>query len=467
LERWTSRFDLFDAAHPFYQAPSLDFQYAVPISKLAPELTSGNNPTLFDHSIDQAVLGIPPATAARWLVAHQGFAVGGLVSLEKGQDPKLYKSADAGPLAKGAFALLKGHNLFETLMLNLHRYSPADSEPFSFDAEKDVPAWERDDETRACDRRLDGLVDLLTWQSRRIRLRQETDDRGRILIRAAVIMKGNQFPDGFSRHGKETMLAFESNPKAKPRQDPWPALAFREDRALWRDSLSLFESARPNQAREPAWRRPKTLNWISDLASEAKLNKEAVVPLDLMGLCTDRAKVLFWRHERLPLMLQYLDNQPPLLDKLKEALKVSEDVARHLRMSSRILAKFLLAPNSDEAGVPQPNVDEINLLADNFAIERSYWPRLGTIFNEFLKRLARDVSTDGEGDPVYGLIELPKWCANIRGIARAAFRQASRATELNPRSPKAIAQAELYLWRRLAETTRTSENEGERDAGTD
>ena len=36
-----------------------------------------------------------------------GFAVGGLVSLEKGQDPKLFKSADAAPLAKGAFILLR------------------------------------------------------------------------------------------------------------------------------------------------------------------------------------------------------------------------------------------------------------------------------------------------------------------------------------------------------------------------
>ncbi len=145
--RWESHFDLFDPAHPFYQTASLDFRYEVPVSKLAHELASGNNATLFDHSIDQAVIGVTPAVAARLLVAHQAFAVGGLVSLEKGQNPKLYKSADAAPLAKGAFALLKGRNLFETLMLNLHRYSAADEQPFPFEADKDMPAWEREEET--------------------------------------------------------------------------------------------------------------------------------------------------------------------------------------------------------------------------------------------------------------------------------------------------------------------------------
>ncbi len=161
--------------------------------------------------------------------------------------------------------------------------------------------------------------------------------------------------------------------RAKPDQDPWPALALSEDRALWRDSLSLVETVRPNEVSERPAERPKTLTWISDLALESKLDRKATVPLDLIGLCTDRAKVLFWRHERLPLPLEYMDKKP-LLDKLREALKLCEDVAEALRMSARELARFLLAPRCDQRGAPKPNPDEINSLVNSIAINVAIGP---------------------------------------------------------------------------------------------
>jgi len=446
FERWKSRFDLFGSTHPFYQDASLDFQYAVPISKLAHELASGNNPTLFDHSIDQALVGVAPAMAARWLVAHQGFAVGGLVSLEKGQNPKLFKSADAAPLAKGAFALLKGRNLFETLMLNLHGYSASGGVPFDFEAQKDTPAWERNAQIQARDRLPHGYLDLLTWQSRRMRLHPEVDCSGHILIRGVVIMKGNQFPDGFSRYDRETMLAFQSNPKAKVGQDPWPALALREDRALWRDSLSLFETVRPNQTQERPGTRPKTLDWVNDLAREGKLDRKSAVPLDLIGLCTDRAKVLFWRHERLPLPLEYLDDKA-LLDKLKHALNLCEDAAGALRMSARELARFLLAPNCDQRDAPKPNPDEVKSLASSIAIERRYWPALEAPFSQLLVRLAGDRTIDADHEPIYGRNALPQWAETIRRAAARALDETLLDLNTSGRSFKAAARGrrEFYL----------------------
>jgi CRISPR system Cascade subunit CasA len=181
LTEWASRFDLFDDRRPFYQVASLDFQYAVPIARLAHELTRDTSNALFNHTASDAD-GMPPAKAARYLVAHQAFALGGLVSLERGQNPALYKSADAAPLTKGAVCLVKGRNLFETLMLNLHRYNREDASPFDFDGE-DLPTWERSDETRAGDRWPRGYLDLLTWQSRRIRLRAEETESGEIVVR--------------------------------------------------------------------------------------------------------------------------------------------------------------------------------------------------------------------------------------------------------------------------------------------
>lgn len=50
LARWRSRFDLFDEVRPFYQCASLSKADKKPIAQMAPELASGNNATLFDHS---------------------------------------------------------------------------------------------------------------------------------------------------------------------------------------------------------------------------------------------------------------------------------------------------------------------------------------------------------------------------------------------------------------------------------
>jgi CRISPR system Cascade subunit CasA len=305
-ENWHERFDLFDPKHPFYQVTRLDFQYEVPIAKLAHEFASGNNPTLFDHSTDDAPQAVTAAEAARWLVAHQAFAVGGLVSLERGRDPRLYKSADVAPLTRGAVVLVKGSNLFETLMLNLHRYDPKDEAPFK-STDKDCPAWERDEETQAQDREPEGYLDLLTWQSRRIRLHSEPAPDDSTLVRAAVIMKGFQFPPRFQLRGKETMIAFVKNQKATGEQDAWPPLRFQEGRALWRDSTALFQSANEERSR------PETFQWLDDLSVGGHLDRGLVLPVDVMGLRTDRAKVLFWRHERLPLPLEYLHNDTLIL----------------------------------------------------------------------------------------------------------------------------------------------------------
>jgi len=50
--KWYHRFDLFDADYPFYQCASLPLSYEVPIAKLFHELASGNNATLFDHTLE-------------------------------------------------------------------------------------------------------------------------------------------------------------------------------------------------------------------------------------------------------------------------------------------------------------------------------------------------------------------------------------------------------------------------------
>jgi CRISPR system Cascade subunit CasA len=59
LLAWRHRFDLFDEARPFYQTAKLRSQKRkAPASKLLPELASGNNATLFDHTCDAEVIAL-------------------------------------------------------------------------------------------------------------------------------------------------------------------------------------------------------------------------------------------------------------------------------------------------------------------------------------------------------------------------------------------------------------------------
>ncbi len=448
--RWHGRFDLFDKQHPFYQVASLEQEYAGPAAKLAQELASGNNATLFDHTTEASPITWTPSQAARYLVAHHAFAVGGLVSLRKGEDPNVFKSAYAAPLNKAAVAVVRGDNLFQTLMLNLLPYSREDELPYPMDP-NDLPAWERDDETRAESRRPNGYLDLLTWQSRRIRLYKDQKDGGGMVVRQVAIMKGFQLPRSGDRYQWETMVAFRAN-KQKGAEDPWLALEFREERAVWRDSMALFQSVAAQQYR------PRTLDWLGQVVDAGFIERSQKLPLDLYGLSADRAKVLFWRNERLPLRLAYLDDQD-LLDTLRRSLEHAEQVARALGTALNQLATRCLA--AQEGRTPDSNA--VRKLVASLGAERIYWSRLDLPFKQLLEALPRDVQEDEDGERVYGEREMPLWRSLLTRAAKGSFEQAARSLGTSARVIKATAIGERAL---NAELKRTSNGPAVNDQDT-
>src|SRR5437879_1512760 len=89
------RFDLFDDQHPFYQTASLPLgqidkktdrpKFVKPIWQLAHELAYSDSMNLFAHFTDNDWETRPVEEAARWLVAFQAFALGGLITTEEGK----------------------------------------------------------------------------------------------------------------------------------------------------------------------------------------------------------------------------------------------------------------------------------------------------------------------------------------------------------------------------------------------
>jgi CRISPR system Cascade subunit CasA len=167
---WHDRFDLFDRDRPFFQDPALRAREPSGINQLVRELARGNNATLFDHTSEDPPPLLSPAEVARALIAEQAFAVGG------GRSELGYTTS--APLVGSVAILVRGDNLFETLLLNLVRYDEDHPLP---GGEDDAPAWERG--TRPSERAPvpDGYLDYLTWQSRSVRLHPERDGRVRFM----------------------------------------------------------------------------------------------------------------------------------------------------------------------------------------------------------------------------------------------------------------------------------------------
>lgn len=431
--RWRDRFDLFHPSHPFYQVAALEPGYAAPVSRLVHEMTSGNNPTLFDHTTDSLVPALSAGEAAAYLVASQAFALGGRITFAKGE--KEHGSADAAPLSRGAVCLVKGENLFQTLLLNLVRYNRADEVPWRFSA-GDRPAWEADDPIAPRDREVLGPIDLLTWQSRRVRLLPEEGPDGEPEVRAAVVMKGEQFPDRARLPLQETMLAFKKSLRASGDDQPWIVVGFAEERALWRDSLALVQAVGGQRAR------PKTLSWLDELVSDGVLPPDSTLPLDFYGLSGDQAKVLLWRHERLALPVAYL-RDAALVEQLGIALAWAEGAATLLTggpptpnpsgdpipRPASLLGALLTRPNSGRAARD---------VLDQLALTRAYWPALDLPFRALL--------TDLPGDA------LPAQAAWGRLVYRAALRAFDAATGAlapSPRVLRAVVIARSALRRQL------------------
>lgn len=435
---WAERLDLFGERRPFYQCAGLDYSYERPISILLPQLASGNNATLFDHCLDDVPVLLSPKEAAKYVVAHQAFTVGGLLSFEKGQDPKIYRSADAAPLTKGAVQIVKGGNLFETLLLNMVPYDPDRGKPFPADG-PDMPAWETDNASFVGDRLPRGYLDLLTWQSRRIKLHPEEDEQGNLAVSKVVIMKGSQFPDGFLLRDYETMLSYRKNEKAKPKEDPYILLGFREDKALWRDSQAVLGVAsNPDQC-------SKVAGHLAELQLWGGLDRSLTLNVGLGGMSNDKSKVLLWRHERLPLPLAYLEYKD-LGDGLADALKKADGAGRALNDSIRYLAKLLLAPDADQPGARQPDREAVAQLADSLSPSRSFWGHLEVPFKRLIVDLAEDLNDDGE----YGSRVMPEWTETVCRLAMRSFHSVVNSLDGSPRSLKASARAERYMNSRLA-----------------
>ena len=272
LDEHADRFDLLHPVAPFAQVAGLHTSKneTKPVSLLLPDAATGNNVPLFSTrtEADPPALGLAEATLA--LLVAQCFDTAAIKSGAVG-DARVSAGKTTGnptgPAGQLGLLVPTGADLFQTLMLNL----PYAEQPHQT-VRAGTPQWRRPvAESSWQERSPDGLADLLTWQSRRIRLVPTMPEHSEqeVVVRQVVLAAGDRLrrtPD----YEPHTGWKQNSKPKAdEPAQRP---RRHASGRAPWRGMEALL-------ATRHATSNGETSSLL--IAQLADLRADRLVPADL------------------------------------------------------------------------------------------------------------------------------------------------------------------------------------------
>lgn len=260
------RFDLLHPVRPFYQVADLRTTKGE-FTELARLIGDAGSDYLSTRA-HESIASISLAEAARWTVHCQAFDVSGIKSGAIG-DGRV-KGGKGYPIGVGAAGqigglLLEGESLLETLLLNL---VPQDS------GVEDFAAWELEWGASTqfdASYRPTGRAEVLTWQSRRIRLEIQNDRAIGVLI-----ANGDRFSP-VNLDTVETMTAWrESKPQA---QKLGITTAFMPrlhvpGRSVWRGLEALIASSRE----------PGVVSWVESRVGERILPEDFVPRVHTFGI---------------------------------------------------------------------------------------------------------------------------------------------------------------------------------------
>lgn len=417
LERWNERFDLFHPQFPFYQTAGMSMEKSSPLFRLALE---ENNAGMFANQDNPDWIHPPPALAAQLLVTIQNFSVGlGLTSNAKvGNEVLETPRFTNGALMGGLTVWPSGNTLFETLMLNLvpHELNPDDRPCW----ECDVPHELRDKETKAGreTQPIKGICDLLTVQSRLIRL-LPAELNGQIIVPDAYFTQGRSLP----KTTPPTLHPFKLYQASK--ETGITPLSLSENKAIWRNSGALFN---------PENRKRGELNTLAFVARQfesKELGRDFRAGLDVVGIAAKPGKaasLVLWRHDRLPLPPALLTD-PNIESRVVGAIEEADKLAEEMRSRFASVARTLLIPEKLGAGASSPDPDDVKNLVGKFDPRRAFWPVLENHFTELLRELPVDAES-----------ARANWRLRIEARANDCFGASCRALGNGPNAIIAVAQ---------------------------
>ncbi|MFJ6618847.1 type I-E CRISPR-associated protein Cse1/CasA [Kitasatospora sp. NPDC091335] len=325
LDEHRAKFDLFDPAAPFAQVAGL--RTAKDESKgsaaLVATAASGNNVPLFASRTEADPLDLTPAQAAHWLVHTHCWDTAGIKTGVVG-DPEVKAGKttgnQTGPLGQLGVIVPTGRTLYETLLLNL---------PVTPAGVLGTPQWLQGPHSPAWKSRpAEGLLDLWTWQARRIRLVPHQGDDGRLKVARVVISAGDRLTPlpaqephtawMFTAPAKKSASAL---PERRPRRHT-------QGKAAWRGLDALLTPAR--QGPDGVFETSVLLDEASALRVLGKLDADYPLQVKTFGMVygTQSSVVEDVIHDAIPLPLLALHQDSEAHELLLDVAEQAEQLAK-------------------------------------------------------------------------------------------------------------------------------------------
>ncbi|MGL4306372.1 MAG: type I-E CRISPR-associated protein Cse1/CasA [Mycobacteriaceae bacterium] len=282
LDEYRHRFDLLHHEEPFFQVADLHTAKGefTSLERIIADVPP--NEKYFATRAGEFIEKISYAEAARWVVHCQAFDASGIRS----GDPrdKRVKSGRGYPIGVAwsgqlGGVIFEGASLFETLMLNLVLKNSDGEAPSS----KDTPVWEREQPgpSERADPTPLGTIDLLTWQSRRLRLDHDGEKVCGVLIaNGDAINSHNRFKIEFLspwRYSEPQTKKFGETRYLPKQHDP--------ERALWRGIEALLSDVDdPKVESRKSSIAPGVAHWLQRLSAEDLLEDNLIIRPHSLGL---------------------------------------------------------------------------------------------------------------------------------------------------------------------------------------
>lgn len=284
LQIFKDRFWLVGGNRPFMQVH--DLQTAKGDTKPVSRLLLDSESEYFSVRAEKTLESLSFAEAARYLLTIQAWDYSGIKSGAVG-DPRV-KGGKGYPLGVGWYGttgkvIVHGSNMMETLLYCLD-YEQLTSESF----EHDLPVWERPEPDTAAPRAYtggsaaaykdepgpaSGMCEILTWQSRRIRLHHDGER-----VTSVLVANGDKWFDRNTYTDPLTGYRYSKNQSSKTEQ-VWMPQAHSAERTLWRGADALLTRLTPESEKQN-----KPAPVIRQLGSGRYFPTDAEVQVQLVGV---------------------------------------------------------------------------------------------------------------------------------------------------------------------------------------
>jgi CRISPR system Cascade subunit CasA len=407
LEAHKDRMQLHAAVAPFLQDAGTPERVGVKsVAELAPHLPTGQNPVIYSDTTD--LNGPNPARftqaeALRWLVAFHQFARTGMWANVAGSGPA---PGRAGILLDRLLAIPTGPTLAHTLLLNTPTGTVSGRPPWR--AESAVHGRPPRD-----------VIELLTWQTRHVRLLPDDDGMVTRLLVATDPRIDPAVPRAVIAALDPHVIAVE----AQRATEGWTLVRYDPHMATWRAAAVLGSAA-------------SGARMVQALAARTETIGRTPVRIEATGLAVEsKAKYVSWMRESAPVALRSTTH-------MRAAVRTAEALAD--ACADAVVTAW------QAAGVlpSRPPRDRHTRAVQ--AAQRAYWPGLERYGTDLSEHLEEADDEDARTRLLAG------WLRRAASTAHLALDSCTTALPTAPRYAAARAKGHRVITRTAIDLVRAS-----------